>query len=141
MILGEVRGCFFQELVLHTQFPRLTFQFPQPGPLRDTQVRLVAGMLTPIGADPVTEGAFLNSKFTGNLSDRTRRLDHQLHGLFPIFRRIDLLRTRQLVPFPEAPILLGSLSGRFGAAQSSIGDRSGSPRFSWRVCCPGPGWW
>ena len=34
MLLGEEGRRFSQELRLHPQFPDLTFQFPQPGPLR-----------------------------------------------------------------------------------------------------------
>jgi hypothetical protein len=37
MILGEVRGGFFKEFVLHPQLARLAFQLPQRFPLTDTQ--------------------------------------------------------------------------------------------------------
>jgi hypothetical protein len=119
MILGEVRGGFFQELVLHTQLTRFAIQLPEPGAFGCVQLRFVAGMLTPVPGDPTSQCAFLDTEFFGYLRDRTRRLDHQLHRFFTIFGRIILFRTRQGLPFQTGPILLGPLSGKLGAPQGS----------------------
>lgn len=71
MIPGEVRGSFFQELVLHAQFPRLAFELAEPFPFADVQRRLVTGMLAPIRGDPVPECAFSDTEFTSNRGDRS----------------------------------------------------------------------
>src|SRR6266508_3281741 len=122
MILGKVRCGFFQELVLHRQFPRFAFKLPKPGPLTHAQRWLVTGMLTPISIDPVPQSALIDTELLGHLSDRTRCLDHQFHGLFPILGREVPLRTRQDCSFPDGPILVGSLSGKSGAPQLSRYD-------------------
>src|SRR5919112_3444212 len=106
MILGEVRGGFFKELVLHSQLARLTFQLPQPFPLIDTQGRLIPGVIPAISRDPIPQRPFTNPELTSDLSDRTRRLDHQLHGLFPKLGRELPLRACQHLPSPDRPILL-----------------------------------
>src|SRR6266508_2831107 len=120
MILGKVRCGFFQELVLHRQFPRFAFKLPKPGPLTHAQRWLVTGMLTPISIDPVPQSALIDTELLGHLSDRTRCLDHQFHGLFPILGREVPLRTRQDFSFPDGPILVGSLSGKSGAHQAPL---------------------
>ena len=51
MILGEVRGGFFQEFVLHPQLARFAFQLSQPFPLTDTQGRLIPGVLPAISRE------------------------------------------------------------------------------------------
>jgi hypothetical protein len=98
MILGKVRRGFFQELVLHPQFPRLAFKLPKPGPLIHRQRHLLAGMLSPVGTNPVAKSARVNTELVGHLRDRTRRLDHHLHCLFPKLGREVSLRTRQDFP-------------------------------------------
>src|SRR5215207_3423987 len=120
MILGKVRRGFFQELVLQSQFPRLAFKLPNPGPLVHRQRRLLAGVLSPVGINPVAKRAWIDTKLLGHLSDRTRGLNHLLHGFFPILRREVSLRTRQSLPFPDNPILVGSLSGSFGAPHDGM---------------------
>jgi hypothetical protein len=115
MILGEVRSGFFQEGEFHLEFPRLTLELTKPGPLIHGQRRLLAGMVTLIGAHPVTKRALIETELFGHLSDRTRSLDHRLHGLFPVLGSEIPLRTRQNLSFPDGPILVGTLSGRFGA--------------------------
>ena len=80
-------------------------------------------MLSPIGINPVAKSAWINTELLGHLSDRTRGLDHLLHGLFPILRREVPLRTRQSLPFPDNPIFVGSLSGKLGAPHADfVGD-------------------
>jgi hypothetical protein len=61
MILGEVRGGFFQELVLHAQLTRFAFQLPEPGAFGRVQLWFVAGMFTPVPGDPTSQGAFLDT--------------------------------------------------------------------------------
>src|SRR5215207_3051339 len=130
MILGEVCCGFFQELIFHPEFPRFPLEFTEPGPLTHIQRRFLAGMVTPIGANPVTKSPRIETEFPGHQSYRTRSLDHRLHGLLPKLRSEILLRTRQNLSFPEGPILVGALSGRFVAPQR--------PRWGmlcgWRMC-------
>src|SRR6266545_4431537 len=134
MILGKVRCGFFQELVLHPQFPRFAFKLPKPGPLTHAQRWLVTGMLTPISIDPVPQSALIDTELLGHLSDRTRCLDHQFHGLFPILGREVPLRTRQDFSFPDGPILVGSLSGKSGAPHPRVpGAVVWVPVLVWRV--------
>lgn len=98
MNLGKSTPRLFQELVLHPQFPRLAFKLPKPGPLIHRQRRLLAGMLSPVGTNPVAKSARVNTELVGHLRDRTRRLDHHLHCLFPKLGREVSLRTRQDFP-------------------------------------------
>src|SRR5215207_3191333 len=119
MILGEVCCGFFQELIFHPEFPRFPLEFTEPGPLTHIQRRFLAGMVTPIGANPVTKSPRIETEFPGHQSYRTRSLDHRLHGLLPKLRSEILLRTRQNLSFPEGPILVGALSGRFVAPHRS----------------------
>jgi hypothetical protein len=58
MILGEEGRGFFQELVLHAQFPVLAFEFLQPRPLRHRQGLFFHRVTLPVRVDPITEGAF-----------------------------------------------------------------------------------
>jgi len=55
MVAGEVRRGFFQELELHLLFPGFPLELAQPRALIHSQRRLLAGMLTAVGAHPVTE--------------------------------------------------------------------------------------
>jgi len=82
----------FKEFVLHPQLARFAFQLPQPFPLVHRQGRLVAGVIPAIRGYPIPECSFTDPELTGDHSDRTRRLDHQLHGLFPKFGREVSLR-------------------------------------------------
>src|ERR1039457_6995784 len=72
-------------------------------------------MITAVSAHPVAEGAFVDTELLSHAGDRTRRLDHHLHGLIPEFRREALLRSRQLPHLSRRPILLDGLSGSLGA--------------------------
>jgi hypothetical protein len=83
MIPCEVRGGFFQELVLHPEFPCLAFQLLESFPLGDRQRWFLASMLTPICGYPVTERAFSYSVFTGYRGDRPGSVDHLFHGRLP----------------------------------------------------------
>ena len=62
MVAGEVCRGFFQELVLHPQFPGFPLKLAQPRPLIHGQRRLLAGMLTAVGGHPITEGTFVDSE-------------------------------------------------------------------------------
>src|SRR5450755_1338821 len=101
MISGKVRCGFFQELVLHLQFPGFPLELAQSRALAHGWRRLFAGMLTAIGARPVTEGAFVDTELLSHSGNRARRLDHHLHSLIPEFGREALLRSRQLLTFPD----------------------------------------
>src|SRR5712691_405386 len=103
MVAGEVRGCFFQELVFHLQFPGFPFELAQPRALIHGQRRLFAGMLTAVGAHPVTEGPFVDTELLCHSGDRARRLDHHLHGFILEFRREALLRPGQLLHLSRHP--------------------------------------
>ena len=59
MIFGKVRCGFFQELVFHLQFPRFPLKLAQPRALINSQRRFLAGVLTAVYANPVSEGAFV----------------------------------------------------------------------------------
>jgi hypothetical protein len=71
MIPGEVRSGFFQELVLHAEFPRLAFELSQALPFADVQRRFFAGVVAPVRGNPVTESTFADIDLTGNGGDRT----------------------------------------------------------------------
>src|SRR5260370_15049597 len=58
MVAGKVCCGFFQELVLHLQFPGLPLELAQPRALANGKRRLFAGMLTAVDARPVSAGAF-----------------------------------------------------------------------------------
>src|SRR3974390_3495101 len=103
MVAGEVCRGFFQELKLHLQFPGFPFELAQPRALIHGQRRLFAGMLTAVGGHPVTERAFVDTELLCHSGNRTRRLDHHLHGFLFEFGREALLRSRQLFTFPESP--------------------------------------
>src|SRR6266480_2147411 len=60
-------------------------------------------MLTAVYAHPVTQGAFIDAELLRHAGNRTRRLDHHLHGFLFEFGREALLRSRQLFTFPESP--------------------------------------
>jgi hypothetical protein len=83
MIPGEVRRGFFQELVLHPQFPRFAFQLAKPFPFATGQRRLLAGMIPPMPRDPTTQSSFTDLEFASDFHDRTRIVDDEFHGLQP----------------------------------------------------------
>src|SRR5258706_7942144 len=60
-------------------------------------------MLTAVGAHPVTECAFVDTKLLRHSGDRARRLDHRLHSFIFEFRREALLRSRQLLHLSRHP--------------------------------------
>ena len=59
MIFGKVRGGFFQEVVLHLQFPVFPLDLAQPRAVTRGKRRLLASMLTAVYANPVPQGAFV----------------------------------------------------------------------------------
>src|SRR5689334_1241726 len=71
MVAGEVCRGFFQELVFHLQFPVFPLGLAQSRPLAYGERRFFAGMVTAVGGDPVTEGAFVYSELLGYPGDRT----------------------------------------------------------------------
>src|SRR3974390_2630055 len=60
-------------------------------------------MLTAVGGHPVTEGSFVDTELLCHSGDRTRRLDHHLHGFILEFRREALLRSGQLLHLSRRP--------------------------------------
>ena len=62
MVAGEVCRGFFQELKLHLLFAGFPLELAQPRAFAYGQRRLFAGMLTAVYADPVTEGAFVDTE-------------------------------------------------------------------------------
>src|SRR6266550_7693964 len=58
----EVRGCFFQEGVLHLQLTVTAFQLPQPRPLRKLQRRLITGMLLAVRPHPAAKAGLIDSQ-------------------------------------------------------------------------------
>ena len=80
MIFGKVRCGFFQELVFHLQFPRFPLKLAQPRALINSQRRFLAGVLTAVYANPVSEGAFVDTELLRHPGDRARGLDHYLHS-------------------------------------------------------------
>src|SRR5215207_1890298 len=107
MILGKVRCGFFQEQILLLQLAGAPPQLRQLRSLRNSQRRLLAGMLPTIGVNPITKSALDDAEFLSDLGDRTRRLDHQLHRLFPELRRVILLRPSQFHSLSDIPKLSG----------------------------------
>jgi len=91
MILGKVRCGFFQEQVFLFKLASTSPQLRQLRSFGDGQRRLLAGVLSPIGINPVPERPLDNAELLSDLSNRTRRLDHQLHSLFTKLRRLALL--------------------------------------------------
>ena len=86
MVAGEVCCGFFQELKLNPLLPGFPLQLAQPRSLMHSQRRLLALMLTAVSANPVTKGAFVDAELLRYPGNRTRRLDHHLHGFIPEFR-------------------------------------------------------
>src|SRR5215216_4585890 len=82
-------------------------QLCQLRPFRNSQRRLRAGMLSPIGVNPVSKRPLDNAELLGDLGDRTGRLDHQLHGLLAELRRVAFLRSSQLDSLSDDPNLSG----------------------------------
>src|SRR6267154_5747624 len=79
-------------------------------------------MLTAVGINPVTQGALVDAELLSHTGDRTRRLDHHLHGFILEFRREALLRPGQLFHLSRLPILMDGLSGRLGAPQAASAE-------------------
>src|SRR5690348_5378169 len=90
---GRSMPRLFQKLVFHLQFPVFPLGLAQSRPLAYGERRFFAGMVTAVGGDPVTEGAFVYSELLGYSGDRTRCLDHHFHGFVLVFRREALLRS------------------------------------------------
>src|SRR6266513_3328912 len=87
-------------------------------------------MLTAVYAHPVTQGAFIDAELLRHAGNRTRRLDHHLHGFLFEFGREALLRSRQLFTFPESPSYwmdCPEASGHLKAPSGRILRRMGSP--------------
>src|SRR6266851_913054 len=103
MVAGEVCRGFFQELELHFLFPGFPLELAQPRALIHGQRRLFAGMLTAVGCHPVTEGTFVDTELLRHPGNRTRGLDHHLHGFLLEFRREALLRPGQLLHLSRRP--------------------------------------
>jgi hypothetical protein len=61
MVAGEVRRGFFHELKFHFEFTGFPLELAQSRPLAYGKGRFLAGVLTAIDVDPVTEGAFVYS--------------------------------------------------------------------------------
>src|ERR1022692_1298266 len=110
MVACEVCCGFFQELELHLLFPGFPLELAQPRSLIHGERRFFAGMLTAVDAHPVTEGAFVDTELLRYSGNRTRRLDHYLHGFILEFRREALLRSGQLFHLSRRTILLDGLS-------------------------------
>src|SRR5579862_7788542 len=79
-------------------------------------------MLTPVDAHPVTQGALINTELLRHPGNRTRVLDHHLHGFFLEFRREALLRSGQKPHLSRKSILIDGLSGSLGAPQAAVGS-------------------
>src|SRR5713101_5938897 len=60
-------------------------------------------VFTAVYANPVTEGAFVDTELLRHSGNRARRLDHHLHGFILKFRREALLRSRQLPHLSRHP--------------------------------------
>src|SRR6266545_6199065 len=107
MILGKVRGGFFQEQILLLKLASASPQLCQLRPFGNGQRRLLSGMLSPIGVNPVAKRPLDNAELFGDLGDRTGRLDHQLHGLLAELRRVAFLRSSQFDSLSDDPNLSG----------------------------------
>ena len=70
MVSGKVRCGFFQELIFHLQFPGFPFE-PDRARSFTVKRRFLAGMFTAVDANPVTEGAFVNTELLRHAGDRT----------------------------------------------------------------------
>src|SRR6266513_2929182 len=122
MVAGEVCCGFFHELKLHLQFPGLPLELTQSRALTHGQRRFLAGVLTAVYANPVSEGAFVDTELLRHSGDRARGLDHHLHGFVLEFRREALLRSGQLLHLSRLSILMDGLSGRLGAPHTEATD-------------------
>src|SRR5258708_27130798 len=103
MVAGEVCCGFFHELKLHLQFPGFPLELAQSRALTHGQRRFLAGVLTAVYANPVSEGAFVDTELLRYPGNRARRLDHHLHGFILEFRREALLRSGQLLHLSRRP--------------------------------------
>src|SRR5712692_9101855 len=96
-------------------------------------------MLTAVGAHPVTECAFVDTKLLRHSGDRARRLDHHLHSFIFEFRREALLRSRQLLHLSRRPSYwtdCPEASGHPTMADSFLGAaRAVVYGLSWLVSC------
>jgi hypothetical protein len=69
MVAGEVCRGFFHELKFHLEFPGFPLELSQPRPLAYGKRRFLAGMVTAIRANPVTECALVDSQLLGYSGD------------------------------------------------------------------------
>ena len=70
MVAGEVCCGFFHELKLHLQFPGFSLELAQSRTLTHGQRRFLAGVLTAVYANPVPEGAFVDTELLRHSGDR-----------------------------------------------------------------------
>src|SRR5660397_51317 len=101
VILGEVRGGFFQEFILHPHLAELTFDLAQPSAVTHRQWRLLAGVVAPVLVQPVPQGRFTDTEFARALRDRPRRVDDQLHRVLTELRRENPLASSHF-PIPSS---------------------------------------
>ena len=86
----------FQEVIFHLQFPGFSLELAQPRSLIHGQRRFLADMLMAVGT-------FVDTELLSHAGNRTRRLDHHLHGFILEFRREALLRSKQLLYLSRHP--------------------------------------
>ena len=116
-VLGKVCCGFFQELVLHAQFARLPLKFAKPRPLTDGQRRLLLGMLTTVGVDPITKGRLVDTEFLGDLAIG-REVSITIFTASSLNSGEKLLFGRgNCFYLSRLPILLDGLSGNLGEPQ------------------------
>jgi hypothetical protein len=73
---------------LHSKLAVVALKFTQPGPVRDSQRRLLTGAVDTISPHPIPDRALIQPALTSNIDDRTGSLDHHLHYLVPILRAV-----------------------------------------------------
>ena len=61
MVAGEVRRGFFQEVVLHLQFPVFPFDLTQTRAVGHGKRRFLAGVLTTVNRDPIPESTLVDT--------------------------------------------------------------------------------
>src|SRR5690242_12872591 len=103
MVAGEVCRGFFQELVFHLQFPVFPLGLAQSRPLAYGERRFFAGMVTAVGGDPVTEGAFVYSELLGYLAIG-RDVSITIFTASSLYSGEKLFFGRgKILPFPDRP--------------------------------------
>ena len=114
---GRRRRSFSQELGFHFQFAVLSFEFAEPGAVRDRQRWFLVGVVESVLVDPAPESSFVHLDFSGDLGDRPGRLDHHLHGLvFELRRELPTPFSHRSSSVPGRT-LLGPVSGIWEARQ------------------------